>query len=701
MARLLLGVEREMTDKTKLDTPEDHDGGAGPGDAAESARNGATPAAEAASPPESAPIVDQLAIARKQANPPKPSLITAIEIENFKGIGAPVRIDLRPITLLFGRNSAGKSTIIQALCYAHEILSHGNVDVHKTELGGDQMDLGGFRQFVHRHETERTIRLRFELNLQEWRVPEPVWDAMIKQAHDPFAMDEPEWQEWLEPLNPPQNLRSCWVTLEINASGMASTPVLASYEVGVNDVLIGRIRASDFGAPRLALNWSHSLFGTFRPDVQDRSPATANRVAESSNQQTGTWQLLTAPLSSGQQTSLPDWNAVLSLSSEDSILKSFLAETTLPRGLNRQDLLSGPVVLLSGLLVGIGRTLRDELARLRYLGPLRALRPRTGGTHDPHQKGSWSNGSAAWDLLARHDSPAVRRDSDPLNAVNDWLSRGDRLNTRYKLRRRSTVELSADAVPVSEIRRHQLVFGKHVDKRGATDYDQWIHDTATMVTEETVVDLGELPTTVVDDVKVRIRKSMPDLEKLATTVDKLQRGQPRSSVRALVRAVAEAPIRTELELVTTASEVPVRTADVGVGISQILPVVVAALDPERPGITAIEQAELHVHPRMQVELGDLFAQGVDQGSIFLIETHSEHLLLRLMRRMRQTSEGTLPDGAPSLRPEDVSVLFVEPDGDQTLVRQMPLNERGELVKAWPGGFFEEDMREIFDMREQS
>ncbi len=41
------------------------------------------------------------------------------------------------------------------------------------------------------------------------------------------------------------------------------------------------------------------------------------------------------------------------------------------------------------------------------------------------------------------------------------------------------------------------------------------------------------------------------------------------------------------------------------------------------------------------------------------------------------------------------MLFVEQDDAQTLIREMPLNERGELVKAWPGGFFEEDLREIF------
>jgi AAA15 family ATPase/GTPase len=54
--------------------------------------------------------------------------LARIEIENFKGIGSPQAIDLRPITLLFGPNSAGKSTILQALHYLREILERGNVD---------------------------------------------------------------------------------------------------------------------------------------------------------------------------------------------------------------------------------------------------------------------------------------------------------------------------------------------------------------------------------------------------------------------------------------------------------------------------------------------------------------------------------------------------------------------------------------------
>jgi hypothetical protein len=63
--------------------------------------------------------------------------------------------------------------------------------------------------------------------------------------------------------------------------------------------------------------------------------------------------------------------------------------------------------------------------------------------------------------------------------------------------------------------------------------------------------------------------------------------------------------------------------------------------------------------------------------------------------MRETKEGKLPGGCLPVRPEDVIVLFVEPDGPRSIVREMPLNERGELVKAWPGGFFEEGLREVF------
>ena len=107
-------------------------------------------------------------------------MITKITIENFKGISSPVSIELKPITLLFGSNSAGKSTIFHALLYAYEVFVNRNFSPDRTTLGGDSIDLGGFETFVHQHELDRSIRLAFELNMSsvqldlEWPIAETL-----------------------------------------------------------------------------------------------------------------------------------------------------------------------------------------------------------------------------------------------------------------------------------------------------------------------------------------------------------------------------------------------------------------------------------------------------------------------------------------------------------------------------------------------
>src|SRR5215475_3997369 len=89
-------------------------------------------------------------------------MIRALELENFKGIAARQRIDFAPLTLLFGANSAGKSSVLQALLYLHELIERGAADVDRTELGGNALELGGFARLVHKHDTKRAIMLRAE-----------------------------------------------------------------------------------------------------------------------------------------------------------------------------------------------------------------------------------------------------------------------------------------------------------------------------------------------------------------------------------------------------------------------------------------------------------------------------------------------------------------------------------------------------------
>jgi predicted ATPase len=128
-----------------------------------------------------------------------------------------------------------------------------------------------------------------------------------------------------------------------------------------------------------------------------------------------------------------------------------------------------------------------------------------------------------------------------------------------------------------------------------------------------------------------------------------------------------------------------------------MPLVVAALE-RRPGLTLVEQPEIHVHPAMQVALGDLFIEAViGDGSrrTILIETHSEHIILRLLRRIRETTYEEFPDRSPSLTADKVSVIYVESLPDGVLIRRLRVDEQGEFIDRWPRGFFDERARELF------
>lgn len=133
--------------------------------------------------------------------------------------------------------------------------------------------------------------------------------------------------------------------------------------------------------------------------------------------------------------------------------------------------------------------------------------------------------------------------------------------------------------------------------------------------------------------------------------------------------------------------------DVGSGFSYILPILTALW---RSGLCFIEQPELHLHPKLQCEIGDVFIESINQRSSVVIETHSEHILLRILRRIREAAkEQGLPSGS-IIRPEDIKIYYFEPNSDGgTDVRCIRVDRRGDLLDLWPGGFFSERELELF------
>ena len=561
--------------------------------------------------------------------------LTRIEIENFKGIGTRQSIDLRSITLLFGPNSVGKSTILHALHYLREILERGNVDPDRTIAGG-LIDLGGFATLVHNHELDRTVSLKATFDVRD----EQGVDELELNAGGSFG--DPQFAEL--PVRYLLGESSAYrdyaviqkvaVEVEVRWSDLAQAPYVARLAVDLDDEPVAAVVSppQEGRAQLTEFNFAHPLLGraAFPPEdaedvegsagsspVEDEIRALAREaIAGPSSGVAGSQLRVALGTDFG---ALPSLEHELALELRDPDVRQWELEAQTPR-------VNGLRSLLSELMLGPARLVRNQLQNVTYVGPLREIPGRSYRPQASPDEGRWAHGLAAWDLLHRD------RDGSLTRKVNEWLAGEDRLHAACRLER---VELKEVPVPSA---MHQLF------ERGLNEDD-----------------IGELQ---------ELYSGLPSRIEIA--------------LRDLVSGVLAAP------------------ADVGVGISQLVPVVVASLR-ANAGIVAIEQPELHVHPAIQVGMGDLFIRAVcrdgqdwaRETKALIVETHSEHIILRMLRRIRETTEDELPPGVAGIGADDLSVVYVENGDDGVRFRPLRVDREGEFVDRWPRGFFEERAEELF------
>lgn len=182
--------------------------------------------------------------------------------------------------------------------------------------------------------------------------------------------------------------------------------------------------------------------------------------------------------------------------------------------------------------------------------------------------------------------------------------------------------------------------------------------------------------------------------------DFFRRGTRKRELSNLVRDwLAKARIANELQILAlgdrhyeiklqhpTTMEIE-NLADVGYGISQVLPVVVAGYNMEPNSIYMVEEPEIHLHPAAQSELGDFFLELYKKHVQCIVETHSEHLITRLQKHV---AAGEIP-------PEDIVVNYVAAGKRAKEVTKLTLGKDGLFVSPWPGGFFEERLGEALEL----
>jgi hypothetical protein len=154
-----------------------------------------------------------------------------------------------------------------------------------------------------------------------------------------------------------------------------------------------------------------------------------------------------------------------------------------------------------------------------------------------------------------------------------------------------------------------------------------------------------------------------------------------------VESVAEDSSLYQVRVQKTPSSAKVLITDVGFGVSQILPVLVLCYYAPPGSIILLEQPEIHLHPAVQSGLADVFIDAVKNRNVqIIVESHSEHLLRRLQRRIAEQS----------IEPENIALYFCDTDINGSKLNLLDIDVFGNILN-WPKSFFGDDFGELSAM----
>ncbi len=558
-------------------------------------------------------------------------MLNKIQLTNFKPYGSDTtEVECAPITLIYGPNSSGKSSIIQSLLMMAQTFSFEDSEVYPLITSGKNIELGVFSTVIHKHEIARDLQISLELG------------ALNQQLY--------------------KYARDCGHTAEI-ATRLSST----------NDSLETHFLASD-----------SNFTGVLSKVIHKRN---AHLLEEA--------KIVLERSKLGDKAAFE----ITAISNPEYLLPpSFSHLNTKSRISSNKNIID----VRKKIIKELSKKSPNE-KRIQSLAKKREsiIKNRTGlGSLDTDQ------------FLA-----AIKKRSVSFSAAQRML--------------RSTYlpcsPVIDDREPVRRFQRTRPIDEKATDR--SIDFlnqlEQYLINNSTKF-ERTLRSLTHI--TPLRDAPTRVA-SASNIYKFEENAGLLQRINEMLRNLELpyslaVEKVSANPIfgqQTTLVLHDHRFNTDVTLSDVGFGMSQLIPIIREGVDAyfqhmktstrvsgasSRLKLLLLEQPEIHLHPKLQANLAELFwstatlthslydsetleATDTLQPEVqWIIETHSEAILLRLQKLIRQKR----------LSHQDVSILYVDvPKGSNAAsVTKIELDDKGDFLTEWPGGFFEERIKEMFD-----
>lgn len=569
--------------------------------------------------------------------------ISAIELENFQSIGTRTRFDLKPITLLYGPNSAGKSAIFDAIELLRFTLDPVFFDEERVTNMVDRWA---------RHEGSSAIReafLAIEFQVDLTCVPQDIWWTKRGSHASKSYFPSIQWDEdSLEDYG-----------LEDRATARIELRFKIRNHNTYEDCFISEskcyLNGKVVAAVQKRIPGNDKDLGNVAPVEDDQNEDDATRLllipARSENIFLTTSELVSHPARLDDDDLGKDVHLVHICSnlSPFDITPSFIGAADGAVG----DLLCQN---LTDIFFYLGTSLcepwRSEPGLVR--GDRRTPSPREASLFVDLELGGWWNRNRqspsspatllkemSGDVDANLKAMAFIAHADAIYRASNTHSWGDTHAANYlkDLKERSD---------------HLARLNKHLE--------------ASLFTEK----LYQLSCESTLMVPLDFEEDSPNGYYLLA--------QP-AAVRLMLRD--QSGMKLELQ-------------DVGSGIPYVLPVLYSATS---GGFSMIQQPELHLHPALQSAVADVFIEEFNdqQDSQFLIETHSEHLLLRTLRRVRDTEKKKSLSTSLEIANDKVAVYYFDPQvGGETRVSALPISPLGDFYTDWPRGFFEERNDDLFD-----
>ena len=563
-------------------------------------------------------------------------MLREYRLTNFKAFGETVTIPIRPLTLIFGANSSGKSSIFQSLLLLKQTLEEAKNPNTALLPKGSLVDLGTYSDFVHRHETDRDFEFgaRFDLG----------------NTNESISVQEGKRQEYVPSLPGGRQI--------LDAVGIADTSLALRFSYDEENRIL-----EPAGVDLTIEDERHPLISYADNEVSFNFESKFWRPW---------WSYMKRYIREmiGWAHSIEDGETEEDIGGDWEGLQSTLDRYQL------EDII-GDVKKFVEMRQSLSKEAAEqklELARQKLIGSIgfQKFFP----DKFKFDLMSFTN-PVNWKINISLIAQYYINDRTEYDETSDVSHRDIREELNESIHRTAAAICS----PLPHILENLVHLGPV--RSQPERYYEFSGDTTDYVGQS-----GEyLPSILFEDQEL-VEQANSDLERLGVKyrlkLDKLQ-----------YEDVSPSNIFS-LRLVHTDTGIDASLRDVGFGISQVLPIVVQSRLSEKKTLL-IEQPEIHLHPAHQAELGDMFIRSAkERGNTLLLETHSEHLILRILRRIRQTTnkDSDIPEGC-KIRPEDVAVLYVQPGESGAQVIEIPVTEDGDFAEKWPRGFFTERAKELF------